>query len=164
MFKLIMAAVFAMVPLHVTAADSDDRAPAERNEAAVREYFDRVWSRGEIDRLDHLLAPGYINHTPSFGHPVPGPEGLKPIIVALRQAFPDLHYEIEDVIATPDHVVARVRMKGTHRGALGDIPPTGRRVDVLQINIERFENGRVVEHWRVTDELELQKQLGVVPR
>lgn len=164
MSRLMMVAVFAMMPLLAMAADSDGRAQAERNEAAVREYFDRVWSRGEVDRLDHLLAPGYVNHTPSFGQPVPGPEGLKPIVIALRQAFPDLHYEIEDVIATPDHVVARVRMKGTHLGALGDLPPTGRAVDVLQINIERFENGHVVEHWRVTDELEFQKQLGVVPR
>ncbi|MEJ1095531.1 MULTISPECIES: ester cyclase [unclassified Pseudoxanthomonas] len=164
MLKLMMAMVYAVVPMLAMAAKAEDGIQAQRNEAAVREYFDRVWSRGEIGRLDHLLAPGYINHTPSFGQPAPGPEGLKPIVNALRQAFPDLHYEIEDIIATPDHVVARVRMKGTHLGALGDIPPTGRRVNVLQINIERFENGRVVEHWRVTDELELQKQLGVVPR
>jgi predicted ester cyclase len=159
----MMMTVFAMAPLLAAATDSDGGAQAQRNEAAVREYFDRVWSRGEIDRLDRLLAPGYVNHTPSFGRPAPGPEGLKPIVVALRQAFPDLHYEIEALIAMPDHVVARVRMQGTHLGALGDIPPTGRRVDVLQINIERFENGRVVEHWRVTDELELQKQLGLIP-
>ena len=80
--------------------------------------------------------------------------------VALRAAFPDLHYTIEDIIATADHVVARVRMQGTHLGPLGSLQPTGRSIDVLQINIERFENGRIVEHWRVTDELALMRQLG----
>jgi predicted ester cyclase len=50
-------------------------------------------------------------------------------------------------------------MQGTHLGPLGDLQPTGRSIDVLQINIERFENGRIVEHWRVTDELALMKQL-----
>jgi predicted ester cyclase len=55
---------------------------------------------------------------------------------------------------------ARVRMQGTHLGPLGNLQPTGRSIDVLQINIERFENGRIVEHWRVTDELALMKQLG----
>ena len=149
--------LLAALPLMASASE---RSAAAGNEAAVREYFDHVWSKGEIERLDHLLAPAYVNHTPSFGRPPPGPEGLKPIVVALRAAFPDLHYTIEDIIATPDHVVARVRMQGTHLGPLGDLQPTGRSIDVLQINIERFENGRIVEHWRVTDELALMKQLG----
>jgi predicted ester cyclase len=149
--------LLAALPLMASASE---RSAAARNEEAVREYFDHVWSKGEIERLDHLLAPAYVNHTPSFGRPPPGPEGLKPIVVALRAAFPDLHYTIEDVIATPDHVVARVRMRGTHLGPLGDLQPTGRSIDVLQINIERFEKGRIVEHWRVTDELALMKQLG----
>jgi predicted ester cyclase len=148
--------LLAALPLMAFASD---RSAAALNEAAVREYFDLVWSKGEIERLDHLLAPAYVNHTPSFGRPPPGPEGLKPIVIALRAAFPDLHYTIEDIVATPDHVVARVRMQGTHLGPLGDLQPTGRSIDVLQINIERFENGRIVEHWRVTDELALMKQL-----
>jgi predicted ester cyclase len=153
MWVVLLAALPLMAP-------ASERSSAARNEAAVREYFDHVWSEGEIERLDHLLAATYVNHTPSFWRPPPGPEGLKPIVVALRAAFPDLHYTIEDVIATPDHVVARVRMQGTHLGPLGDLQPTGRSIDVLQINIERFENGRIVEHWRVTDELGLMKQLG----
>jgi predicted ester cyclase len=152
----IWVVLLAVLPLGASAEPST----AARNEAAVREYFDRVWSHGEIERLDHLLAPAYVNHTPSFGRPPPGPQGLKPIVVALRTAFPDLHYTIEDIIATPDYVVARVRMRGTHLGQLGDLQPTGRSIDVLQINIERFQDGRIVEHWRVTDELGLMKQLG----
>ena len=152
----IWVVLLAVLPLGASAEPST----AARNEAAVREYFDRVWSHGEIERLDHLLAPAYVNHTPSFGRPPPGPQGLKPIVVALWAAFPDLHYTIEDIIATPDYVVARVRMQGTHLGQLGDLQPTGRSIDVLQINIERFQAGRIVKHWRVTDELGLMKQLG----
>ena len=157
MRKFLLAVLLAAAPAMATAAEPS---AAARNEAAVREYFDLVWSKGEVERLDHLLAPTYVNHTPSFGQPPPGPDGLKPIVLALRSAFPDLHYRIEDIIATPEYVVARVRMQGTHLGRLGDLPPTGRAIDVLQINIERFEGGKVVEHWRVTDELALQKQLG----
>jgi steroid delta-isomerase-like uncharacterized protein len=135
-----------------------------RNEALLRAYFEDVWNRGDLDALDRLLAPGYVNHTPSFGYPPPGPDGLKPIVKAIRAAFPDLHYVIEDVIATPTHVVARVRMQGTQTGTLFGAPPTERRIDVQQINIERIEHGRIVEHWRVTDELEMLRQLGRVPR
>jgi steroid delta-isomerase-like uncharacterized protein len=154
-----LLAMFAAVAVQAAAPTQ-----AERNEALVRAYFDEVWSGGRVDALDRLLAPDYVNHTPSFGHPPPGPEGLKPIVEAIRAAFPDLHYVIEDVIATPTHVVARVRMQGTQTGPLFGAPPTGRRIDVRQINIERIEHGRIVEHWRVTDELEMQRQLGLVPR
>jgi predicted ester cyclase len=63
------------------------------------------------------------------------------------------------VIATEDAVTIRVVMTGTHRGDLFGLPPTGRRVQVDQINIEYIRDGRIVEHWRVTDELKLMRQL-----
>jgi len=135
---------------------------AERNIALGRRYFEEVWNRGDLDALDRLLAPGYVNHTPSRPDPPPGPAGLKPIVSAIRRAFPDLHYEIRDIVATDDTVVMRVRMTGTHRGDLFGLAPTGKRISVDQINIERIRAGRIVEHWRVTDELSLMKQLDAV--
>ena len=56
----------------------------------------------------------------------------------------------------------RVTMTGTQKGDFFGIAPTGRRVSVNQINIERIRDGRIAEHWRVTDELALMRQLGVV--
>ena len=100
---------------------------------------------------------------PSTPNPLPGPGGLKPIVAAFRVAFPDLRFTVEDVIVNGDRVAVRVRMEGTHEGPLFGIAPTHRRVNVAQINIERFRGDRIVEHWRVTDELGLMKQLGVVP-
>jgi len=138
------------------------RSDVERNQRLGRRYFEEVWNQGKLDVLDELLAPTYINQTPSVPGPAPGPDGLRPIVAALRRAFPDLHYEIRDLIATEDSVVMRVIMTGTHRGDLFGLPATSRRVVVDQINIERIENGRIVEHWRVTDELSLMRQLGVV--
>jgi predicted ester cyclase len=135
----------------------------QRHEAAVRRYFSEVWSQGRLEVLDVLLAPDYVNHTPSTPDPPPGPAGLKPIVAAFRAAFPDLRFTVEDVLADGDRVAVRVRMEGTHTGPLFGIAPTGRRVRVEQMNIERFRGERIVEHWRVTDELSLMKQLGVVP-
>jgi predicted ester cyclase len=109
------------------------------------------------------LAADYVNHTPSTPNPAPGPAGLKPIVAAFRSAFPDLHFEIEDLLVQGDRVAVRVRMEGTHRGPLFGLPATQRRVRVQQINIKRFREGKIVEHWRVTDELGLMRQLGVVP-
>jgi steroid delta-isomerase-like uncharacterized protein len=129
----------------------------------ARRYFEEVWNQGKVDVLDELLSPAYVNHTPSAGQPRPGPDGLKPIVLAIRRAFPDLHYRIEDVIVSADAVVIRTTMTGTHEGDLFGLPPTHRKIRVTQIQIERVRNGRIVEHWRVTDELSLMRQLGALP-
>jgi steroid delta-isomerase-like uncharacterized protein len=147
-------------------ASTTVRAQAHRQDGhtLARRYFEEVWNQGKVDVLDELLAADYVNHTPSTGHPPKGPGGLKPIVLAIRRAFPDLHYTIDDVIATGENVVIRTTMTGTHEGDLFGIPPTHRKVKVMQIQIERIKDGRIVEHWRVTDELSLMRQLGVVPR
>jgi steroid delta-isomerase-like uncharacterized protein len=132
------------------------------NRRLIRRYFEEVWNAGRLETLDEILAPDYVNHTPSVPNPARGPAGLKPIVTAIRAAFPDLHYSIEDIIATNSAVVARVIMTGTHRADLFGLRPTGKAVRIDQINIEHIVDGRIVEHWRVTDELTLMRQLGAV--
>ncbi len=140
----------------------NDKIAEEKNKAIIETYFNKAWNAGRVEVLDELLSPDYINHTPSTPNPPKGPEGLKPIILAIRKGFPDLHYEIKDVITTKDRVVARVIMSGTQTDTLFGMAPTGRHVEVNQINIEKIVDGKITEHWRVTDELSLMRQLGVV--
>jgi predicted ester cyclase len=84
-------------------------------------------------------------------------------VAAIRKGFPDLHYEIKEIIVNDSMAVARVIMTGTQQDSLFDLPPTGKKITVNQMNIEKIRKGKVVEHWRVTDELAMMKQLGVVP-
>ena len=135
----------------------------EQHRRIIQRYYEEVWNRGRLEVLDELLDPQYINHTPSVPNPPPGPDGLKPIVAAIRKGFPDLHYEIKEIIVNDSMAVARVIMTGTQKDSLFDLPPTGKKITVNQINIEKIRNGRVVEHWLVTDELTMMKQLGVVP-
>lgn len=141
---------------------SNPMSEEDKNRQIVQTYFDEVWNKGNVDVLDELLSTEYINHTPSTPNPPKGAMGLKPIVLAIRKGFPDLHYEIKEMLATKDRVVARVVMTGTQSDTLFGIPPTGKRIEVNQINIEKIESGRIVEHWRVTDELSMMQQLGVV--
>jgi predicted ester cyclase len=79
-----------------------------------------------------------------------------------RAAFPDLRMVREDVVASGDKVVARVRATGTHKGELMGMPATGKSVDVQLIDIMRFDDdGLVAEHWGVVDMLAMMQQLGV---
>jgi steroid delta-isomerase-like uncharacterized protein len=134
----------------------------ESNKALIETYFYEVWNNGDLTRLESILDPSYINHNPSTPDPIPGPEGLKPIILAMRNGIPDLFYEIKETIITADHVVARVQVTGTHLGTLFGIPPTGKCFNIQQINVERVKSGRIMEHWRVTDELKMMQQLGLL--
>lgn len=129
----------------------------------IHRYFENVWNEGRLEVLDELLTHDYLNHSPSAPNPVPGPAGLKPIVEAMRVAFPDLRYAIEDLVIGESAVAVRVTLTGTHEGNFFGLPATGAKVRVSQMNIERFRDGRIAEHWRVTDELGLMRQLGAVP-
>ena len=129
------------------------------NRELIETYFEEVWSKGKVELLDELVTPGYINHTPSSPNPARGPAGLKPIILEMRKGFPDLNYEIKDLIITSDRIVARTIVRGTHVGKLWGMQPTKKKFEVSQINIEYIEDGKIAEHWRVTDEHALLNQL-----
>jgi predicted ester cyclase len=78
-------------------------------------------------------------------------------------AFPDMHYTIDDMVAEGDKVAARVTMTGTHKGEIMGIPPTNKKVTVSLIFIDRFAGGKIVEDNGIFDALDLMRQLGVVP-
>ena len=84
------------------------------------------------------------------------------MVGAFRAAFPDLRVKNEDVIAEGDKVVARWTARGTHNGALMNIPPTGKQVTLKGIDVLRIEGGKIVERWGEFDALGMLHQLGVI--
>jgi predicted ester cyclase len=91
-----------------------------------------------------------------------GPEGTRGLVTMLRTAFPDLHFEIEDLIAEGDTVAGRLSMSGTHEGPLMGMPPTGRSMRQDHMHFVRFRDGKAIEHWGVRDDLAMMQQLGVI--
>ena len=80
-----------------------------------------------------------------------------------RSAIPDLRVVVEDIIAEGDKVAVRYTLEGTHEGELFGVPPTGKRVSIKSISVERVSDGKIIEHWRVTDSLDMMQQLGAIP-
>jgi len=126
----------------------------------VTRYFEQLWSRGDESLIEELLHPDYVNNSPGSPQMPTDRSGVRWVLRALRGAFPDLHYTIEDMVIGDDAVAVRTTLTGTHRGDFFGLPPTGRAVKVNQINIERFRDGRIVSHHRVTDMAEMMRQLG----
>src|SRR4051812_31221368 len=136
--------------------------PAEENKAIMRRYFG-VFEQGNIDLLDELLASAYLNHTPATPEVPTGPEGIKGVVSMFRGGIPDLRVVVEDMIAEGDKVATRYTLEGTHRGELFGVPPTGQRLSIKSMTVKRVSEGKVRDHWRVSDNLEMMQQLGVVP-
>ena len=133
----------------------------EENKAVLRRN-EEVFNKGDLAIADETIAPNYSYHG-SGGQEIKGPEGFKQIITMFRTAFPDLHVTVEDMVAEGDKVAHRLILRGTHKGDLMGIAPTGKQVTVSAITISRFAGGKEVEAWSNFDQLGMMQQLGVVP-
>ena len=83
------------------------------NKVAVRRYLDEAWNKGNLDIIDELMAPDYVRYTP---HAQLDREGQKRRIAGFRQAFPDLHADVDRILAEDDQVAFRIIMRGAHLG------------------------------------------------
>lgn len=129
---------------------------------SIRRLYDLI-NAGDIDGFGRQVADDFVEHDELPGFP-PNKAGVVEYFRMLLAAFPDLQMATEDVIASGEKAVARVRVTGTHKGAFMGIPATGRRVDVTLIDITRFgDDGRACEHWGVVDQLAMMQQLGAIP-
>jgi steroid delta-isomerase-like uncharacterized protein len=131
----------------------------EANKASASRFVDEVVNRGNVALIDELLAPDFVDRTPAPGLP-PDREGVKAFFAMLRVAFPDLHSTIDDQIAEGDKVVQRTTAHGTMKGDFAGMPASGKSATWQAIHILRFEDGKTVEHWDVTDQLSMLQQLG----
>jgi steroid delta-isomerase-like uncharacterized protein len=136
----------------------------EQNKQLAQRWYNEVWNSGNMASFDELIAPDFIDHTILPSGPIaPGREGLRPVITAFRASFPDIHFAAEDMVAEGDRLAVRLNTTGTDTGGFAGMPPTGKYATVLGIDILRFANGQIVEHWGVVDFLGLLTQLGMIP-
>ncbi len=125
-------------------------------------YYE-AFNRGDFTEIDHIIGNHYIEHEALPPRIKSDREGIKEYMHLLRDSFPDVIFEVRDIIAEGDKVWAHVVMKGTQRRDFQGIPATGKQVEVKMVDIFRFSGTSVVEHWSVTEQLSLMQQLGMVP-
>ena len=135
----------------------------EQDRTNFRRIPEEIFNQGKLELIGEVFAPDYVEHVPLPPGVPSGAEGFKQFIMALRAAFPDFHYTIEDQLAEGDKHVGRITAHGTHQGEFMGIPPTGKTVSWGEIHIGRMVNGKLVEHWANQDQLGMLQQLGVIP-
>jgi steroid delta-isomerase-like uncharacterized protein len=141
---------------------------AEDHKALVRRYLEDVWSKGNTDVADEVLAPNYTLRVlqGSTGHldrVASGPQSLKQSVAMYHRAFPDLQITPEVTIAEGDRVVVAWIAQATHSGEFRGIPPTGKDLHYAGFTMYRIVDGKIAEELYLGDRLGLWQQLGLVP-
>lgn len=131
--------------------------------ALTLEGFERMFNRGEVDYADAAIATGGVDHQEPLGTSFP--PHLKKVVTTLRTGFPDLHFEVHQIISEGDLVACRSTMTGTHLGRLdlgllAGIEPVGAQVEVAHMHMFRYSGERLADLWHVWDTTTLLRQLG----
>jgi predicted ester cyclase len=129
----------------------------DANRDVVKKYHE-VWSNGQVNELDRILAPDFVCHFID-GIEWKGIEGANSSITSHRKSFPDWNEEIVDMISEGDKVVTRFKSTGTQLGAFNGLDPTGKKVTIYETAIYRIANGKIAEQWGFPDALSLNNQL-----
>ena len=134
----------------------------EHNKAVSRRWIEVFNERDDAGEAD-VRGPDYIAHAPASLEPAPlDSEAWTRFLAGFVEAFPDLRLSVEDALGEGDLVAQRVHFTGTHTGEFQGLPPTHRRVSFSGLELNRFVDGRVAEHWFQMDALTLLQQLGLV--
>ena len=163
--KIFVAFVLATLAslAHATAPVPDE---AEHNLALLRQYGE-LGQRGDYAAQAAMWAPDAINN----GHPMSTDE-IRAQLEDIHRVFPDHESKTLETTAAGDLVIVLTRTSGTHRGVarteiyggmLRGAAPLGRHFSVLRAHWWRFENGKIVWHQVVSDDLGMMRQLGLIP-
>lgn len=131
------------------------------NKETIRRFWEEIFNKRKLELVDEVFTDDYVYHG-AAGQDVHGREGLKQFLTMYFNAFPDIRAEVEDVFGEGDKVASRSTCRGTHKGDLMGMPPTGKHVSIRVICTNRFVGNRVAEDWELPDLFGMMQQLGAM--
>ncbi|MDG7001251.1 MAG: ester cyclase [Nitrososphaerota archaeon] len=134
----------------------------EVNKQKVIRLIEEVFNKGRLDVADEIISPACVEHQRLDRQFPPGSQAAKAISTSLRSMFSDFTLSIEDIVARGDKVWLRMKGRGTNTGQVMGHPATGKKVEVDVIDVCRFEDGKMVDHWGVPDQLGMIEQIGLI--
>ena len=132
-------------------------------ESVYRRLVDEVINGGNVATFDDLTTPDFVEHEELPPGIPKNREGVKQFFSLLHTAFPDARATVENLVVQGDMVAARLVVTGTHRGDFAGIPPTGKQVSIQVFDLVRVIDGKMTEHWGLSDQFSLLQQLGAIP-
>ena len=133
----------------------------EENKAIVRKFY-KMMELGDPGLADEVVAVDYVNHSALPGQ-ILGIGGVKDFVSSLKDAIPDIQFNIEDQVAERDKVVSRYTISGTHQGEFLGVPATGKQIKWTATAMMTVADDKIQEAWLNWDQWGLMQQFGVVP-
>jgi steroid delta-isomerase-like uncharacterized protein len=133
----------------------------------VNRFVEELWNERRLDVADAIFAADCVSHQLRSGDPdeaiARGPQAIKEHVASWIASFPDLRFNIEQMLAEHDRVATQLLVEGTHKRSWLGIPPTSRKLQIRMFTIHRVVQGQIVEDWVVVDSLGVLQQLGILP-
>lgn len=159
---LSVVLVLVFLSLHPVVMAQTESTP-EDNVASVTNFY-KEFSAGNTDVFLDLYADSVKRHTYNGLSQDVSAQQLQEVFKTVKQLLPDLNAEIHNIYASGDLVIAEVTWTGTHTATtFFDIPATNKPFTLHTLNVRRFENGKVVEDWDVSDDLVFLQSIGYLP-
>jgi steroid delta-isomerase-like uncharacterized protein len=130
------------------------------NRALFQEFVNGMNNK-DVSFVDRLVDLDFVDHDPAPGQ-APGLQGIKDLMQMFFTAFPDLHVNVNRLVADEDTVAGAVTTEGTQDGDFMGIPKSGMKISITELHMMRIANGKMVEHWGVGDGMTMMQQLGVM--
>ena len=134
--------------------------------ATLQAFMETIWNAGDFSQLSNYISEAYtVKHDPGDawdGQTMDREEFIERVMYS-RNAFPDLRFDIQEMVAEDCRVVAFWLMSGTHKGDLHNLPATGKSFTISGITIYDFDgNGKVCGHTQSYDRLSFMMQMGII--
>lgn len=140
--------------------DSSSNAQADSMKTAYK-ALTQAWNDGKPDEFDKYMSADYKSHNAMPGYD--GLEGAKKMAKEIVAGYPDMKTTIEDIRVDGDILMVRSRMVGTNTGPSMGMPATNKTMDVIGLEMSRWQNGKFVEGWFAMEEMKMLGQLGLMP-
>ncbi|MFN8452147.1 MAG: ester cyclase [Anaerolineae bacterium] len=126
-------------------------------------WFDELWNKKNYDIVYEYVDDNFTAHGAGGQQIKMGPNGPKDMVKAWHAAMPDGRMTIDDIITEGDLSTIRMTWRATHTGKFGDIPPSGKKIEVTSIGIDRVVDGKITEGWGELNMLGMLQQMGAIP-
>jgi steroid delta-isomerase-like uncharacterized protein len=133
----------------------------ESNKHTMERFTSEFLTTGDAALAEEFISPDVVMYF--AGQQQRGRDTYLDIVAANDDAFPDLLWTVEDMVADGDTVAVRYTMTGTHRGSFAGVSPTDRAVVAQSMAFYRLADGKIVEERAQLDMLAVFQQLGAVP-
>jgi steroid delta-isomerase-like uncharacterized protein len=135
---------------------------SEKDNLHLAEQAIAALNARDLDRYLKLLDNSYVGESELAPNQPHGPDAARQMLEGYFKAFPDLHFETEQILTSGDHLVTRVRMTGTHKGNFMGVAPTNKTIHIQACNVSEVRNGKIVRSRIYSDNAKLFQQLGVL--